>query len=286
MRQQDKSDVSSNPLVSVVMPAYNSEITILQSIQSVLAQSYDHWELLIIDDASKDRTADMVKVQHTDQRIKLIRNTVNMGPAKSRNIGLDKARGDFVAFLDADDFWAKEKLQTQISFMQREDCTISFTTYWRVDETGSKMLYKKVAIPKVGYDDLLDHNSIGCLTALFDRRKLPDIRFFDPSEFIEINKVYSLLKHRIKGRMGHEDYVFWLSALRPAQGRPALLAHGIDTPLAFYRVSTGSFSGDKVQAAIYQWLIYRYVEKLPFWKSIKHFGRYALKGIYIQLRSR
>lgn len=286
MQQQDKSNASKYPLVSIVMPAYNSENTILQSIKSVLSQSYDHWELLIIDDASNDKTVDIVSIEQTDARITLTRNNTNLGPAKSRNVGLDMANGDFVAFLDADDYWAREKLETQLSFMRRVGCLISFTTYWRVDETGSKMLFRKTAVPKIDYNTLLDHNGIGCLTAIFDRNKLPDIRFSDPSEFIKTCDVNNFLKYRLRGRVGHEDYVFWLSVLRPTQGRPTIVAHGIDIPLAFYRVSNNSVSSDKLQAAIYQWFIYQYVEKLPFWKSLKHFSVYALKGIYTQLRSR
>ncbi|MBL4873996.1 MAG: glycosyltransferase family 2 protein [Rhodobacteraceae bacterium] len=286
MRQNNHSNTQLNPLVSVVMPAYNSKSTINQSIHSVLAQTYENWELLIIDDASSDNTAALILEEHADARIRLIKNDQNLGPAKSRNIGLDNANGDYIAFLDADDFWAKEKLKTQMAFMMLKECTISFTSYWRVDETGLNKLYEKTAAPEIGYNNLLDHNGIGCLTAIFDRRKLPEIRFLDPSEFIKSGNVNGLLKRLLKGRVGHEDYVFWLSALRPAQGRPTPIAHGIDIPLAFYRVSTSSFSGNKFQAAIYQWFIYRYVEKLPLWRSIQHFSRYALKGIYTQLRSR
>lgn len=286
MQQHNNSNDNSNPLISIVMPAYNSEKTVSKSIESVLKQTFNNWELIIIDDASNDQTAEIVSDKFKDTRIKLIRNATNLGPANARNIGLDGVKGTYVAFLDADDFWANEKLEIQVSFMQKKGCAISYTTYWRVNESASRILNKKTAAPQIGYAGLLNSNGIGCLTAMFDRHKLPNIRFVDPSDFLESEGVSWLLKHYLQGRVGHEDYVFWLSVLRPTMGQPALLAYGIEQSLAFYRVSTDSFSGNKVQAAIYQWFIYRHVEKLPFWKSIKHFSRYALLGLLTQFRSR
>ena len=274
------------PQISIVMPAFNSEETISASIQSVLSQTFKNWELIIVDDASEDGTAKLVFREYDDKRIKLIQNSANMGPAGARNVALECATGDFVAFLDADDLWTPEKLKLQLSFMQNNNCAISFTSYWRLGKTDSQKHQEKKAAKKISYEALLDQNGIGCLTAMIDRRKLPNLRFSNLSEIMGSVKTNRLLKFLLKGRVGHEDYAFWLAALRPQEGQPPLLAYGLDEPLAYYRVSSGSFSANKFQAALSQWFIYRYVENLTFWRSLKHFSRYAFTGVYSRWRSR
>jgi len=274
------------PQISIVMPAFNSEETISASIESVLSQTFKNWELIIVDDASEDGTAKLVLREYDDKRIKLIQNSANMGPAGARNVALECATGDFVAFLDADDLWTPEKLKLQLSFMQNNNCAISFTSYWRLGKTDSQKHQEKKAAKVISYEDLLDQNGIGCLTAMIDRRKLPNLRFSNLSEIMGSVKTNRLLKFLLKGRVGHEDYAFWLSALRPLEGQPPLLALGLDEPLAYYRVSSGSFSANKFQAALSQWFIYRYIENLTFWRSLKHFSRYAFTGVYSRWRSR
>lgn len=243
-------------LVSVIMPAYNCQAFLKDSVSSVVAQTYRSWELIIVDDASKDETQLVAQeLAAADNRIRVLRLEKNGGVANARNRGLDAARGRFIAFLDSDDLWLPEKLKTQIEFMKSSGAAFTFTQYRRFSNSGA--LSKPIAVrPKVSYRQLLKGNVIGCLTVIIDRAKIPD-----PS----------------MPYIRHEDYVTWLRILRSGN-----VANGIPCDLARYRVASGSVSGDKKRAASWTWNIYRNVEGLSLARSSWYFLNYFLHAIYVR----
>ncbi|MCS3507917.1 glycosyltransferase family 2 protein [Achromobacter sp. JUb104] len=223
----------NKPLVSIVMPAFNAQRFIAEAIRSVLAQTYSNWELLVVDDSSTDDTAQIVKAfQQGEDRIRYRRSASNMGVVNSRNLALDTARGEYVAFLDADDVWETFKLDRQVAFMEETGVAISYGDYVRMDGDGRE-LGKVLAPEVVRYERLLRSNFIGNLTGIFRRVDLAGLRFEDSK---------------------HEDYLFWLRALGQVEVARATPS---SEPLARYRVSSSSMSANKFHAARWQWAIYR-----------------------------
>lgn len=243
-------------LVSVVMPAHNSESLLQESVRSVMAQTYADWELLIVDDASTDRTLTMAReLALSDGRIRVIEMERNGGVAAARNTGIRAATGQYLAFLDSDDLWLPEKLQTQVQFMQQSGAAFSFTQYRRFGRDGS--LSKPVRVPsRVNHRQLLRGNVIGCLTVLIDRSRISEVEM--PST-------------------KHEDYVTWLGLLR--SGGEAL---GLPQDLARYRVSSTSVSGNKTRSAAWTWNIYRRTEGFHPLKSAWYFMNYVLHAIRVR----
>lgn len=242
-------------LVSIITPMYNSEKFIEGTINSVLSQTYQEWEMLIIDDCSTDNCSNIVKSYiQNDSRIKYIRTETNQGVSHARNVALENASGQFIAFLDSDDQWESSKLEKQIAFMKESNSAITFTAYELMDENTNK-LNKAIRIPKtVDYKKLLKGNVMGCLTVVIDKTKID----------FEI---------KMSG-VPHEDYVLWLSILKKGY-----LAYGIDEVLALYRKSSTSLSGNKIKAAKWTWNIYRNVEKIPLPVAIYYFINYGINGI-------
>lgn len=245
---------SSSPRTSIIIPAFNAEQHIAESIQSVIQQTDPDWELLITDDCSTDSTADIINIfAQKDPRIRYFKNDTNSGAAASRNHSIKNASGRFIAFLDSDDRWTADKLEKQISFMTKNNFPLSYTDYWITDSTGK--IQRKRSIPKkINYSKLLKTNYIGCLTAVYDSHIL--------------GKQYMPL---IKKR---QDYGLWLKILKLTR-----FAYGLDEPLAFYRVHKGSLSANKLDAAKYTWKLYRNVEKLNIIKSAYYFMNYSIRGI-------
>lgn len=240
-------------LVSVITAAFNSASSIGDSIKSVQAQTYKDWEMFIVDDDSEDNTCQIVEqFAKSDSRIRLIRHQQNTGPAKSRNTGIEAAGGRYIAFLDSDDLWLPDKLESQTAFMGKHECALSCTAYKKIDENGN-IVGSTVGVPdRTDYQKLLFTNVIGNLTAMYDVRKL--------------GKVYLPV-------VAHEDYALWLKILKMGYE-----AYGLNECLALYRIRSNSVSGNKIKAASYQWKIYRELEKLSLHKSISCFVRYAYYG--------
>jgi len=153
--------------VSIITPAYNSEKTIGEAIQSVLNQTYQNWEMIIINDCSRDQTLQIVITYSLkDNRITVIDLERNNGVANARNIGIKKAKGRYIAFLDSDDLWSPQKLSKQVDFMKEKKCYFSYTAYEIISADGSK-LDKTVSVPpEQEYEILLKQNTIGCLTVM------------------------------------------------------------------------------------------------------------------------
>lgn len=242
--------MKSIPLVSIVMPAYNAVKTIGQSIDSVQAQIFTDWELLVVDDCSSDETCSIVRgYTSIDNRINLIQQPTNAGPARARNVALRAARGRYIAFLDSDDCWPPQKLERQVNFMIERKSVLSYTLYRRF-MADIKQPGPLVELPSsFTYTGLLKNTGIGCLTAMIDRE------LSGPIEFPLIR---------------HEDYALWLSILKRG-----VVAHGLMEDLGRYRVSKSSISGNKFKSASWVWNIYRHVEKLNPLYAVWYFSHYA-----------
>jgi len=216
------------------------------AIESVLAQTYRHWELIIVDDASTDDTLQVISKYLIDTyNIQLIRLQTNHGAAFCRNKAISLAKGEYIAFLDSDDFWAKDKLSTQISFMQKMQCDVCFTSYLQVDECGNSLNKRINAIPTLSYKKLLLNNYIGNLTGIYNASVLGKI--FCP----EIPK--------------RQDWALWLTAVEMSDKR----ALGIAEDLAFYRVRSDSMSANKVKLLKHNFNLY-----------YKHLGFSAVKSMF------
>ena len=161
----------SQSLVSIIMPSYNSDGTILESIQSVLSQTYKNWELIIVDDRSTDNTWQVIQT-YADKydNIRVYQNKENLGAGASRNFAIKKARGRFIAFLDSDDLWTEDKLAEQIPFMLENNYPLTYTHYSRF--TSEEELSVVTAPEYTTYKKLMYSNVIGCLTAVYDAQAL------------------------------------------------------------------------------------------------------------------
>lgn len=241
------------PLVSIITPLYNSEKYIGETIESVLNQTYRNWEMLIVDDCSKDNGVKIVnEYVLKDKRIKLFKNEKNEGVSFTRNKAIDLSQGIYIAFLDSDDLWKKEKLEKQISFMEKNNIDLSYTGYEKINMDGSLRGEIKV-LKKIDYKELLKNCLIGFLTAIYLKEKF---------------KIYRFKKTKA------EDYVFWLEIFKQID-----YAYGIQESLAYYRVSNNSRSSNKLDIVSFHWKIYREYEKLNFLKAVYYYFIYIKRGI-------
>ncbi len=248
------STFANNDLVSIITPLYNKEKFVEATILSVLSQTYTEWEMIIIDDCSTDKSADIVnKYCQMDSRIRYYKNNKNSGVAKSRNRAISLAKGRYIAFLDADDLWKVDKLEKQISFMEKESCTFCYSACEVIDEQDNLIKEKRKVPAVVDYSSLLKGNAIPCLTVVLDRLH------FDKIELT---------------RIGHEDYVLWLELLQNGEK-----AQGLDEVLATYREYKSSLSSNKVMSAKWVWKIYRTHLKVGFFKSCVYFIYYSCNAL-------
>lgn len=239
------------PVVSVIIPAYNAEKYIMDAINSVRSQTFEDWELIVIDDCSTDSTCSVVEsMALVDGRIRLVKNETNIGVAEARNYGLELCKGSYAAFLDSDDIWYPEKLEKQLEQIYKEDADIVFTSYDVIDADGNKTKSGYIVPEKVTYDELLKENVIGCSTVLMSK------------------KIFG--KHRFSAEFYHEDYVLWLDLLSVG-----IKAVGCPQILAAWRLLENSRSFNKRGAAMERWKIYRNHCKLPVIKSIALMCAYA-----------
>jgi teichuronic acid biosynthesis glycosyltransferase TuaG len=244
----------TEPLVSIVMPAFNACLTISQAIDSVLLQKYKNWELLLVNDCSTDKTG-LIAEQYADKdsRIKVLSNRTNQGVARSRNLALEARSGDYVSFLDADDLWLDNKLSTQISSLSSKT-VFSYMPYSMIDQNG-KFIRSYFPPKSIDYKTLLLGNVMGALTVTLQ------------SEFMG-NAKFPL--------RGHEDYALWLSLLR--KGGIAIRS-GDDSGYAKYRIHSSSLTSSKLRAASWQWEIYREEEGLSILKSSALMCSYAYRAL-------
>lgn len=212
-------------LVSIIMPSYNTERFISESIQSVLNQTYTEWELLIVDDCSLDNTDEVVKPFLKDTRIRYLKNERNVGAAVSRNKALREAKGKWIAFLDSDDLWLPEKLEKQIKFMSEEHCHFSYTSYAEIDIDGKKTGVHVTGPKRISKAGMYNYCWPGCLTVMYDRSKIGLIQIAD------IKK--------------NNDYAMWLKVCRKAE------CFFLNEELALYRRGRlGSVSTNSIRTMI------------------------------------
>lgn len=222
-------------LVSIIMAAYNAEKTIELAIESVLNQTYSNFELLVINDCSKDGTAKLVEAfSAKDNRVRLISNEKNSGVSYTRKHGLEEAKGSWIAILDSDDAWTPEKLEKQIALQKRMNADLLFTGSAFMDSDGRPIDWYLHAPAEVTYRQLLKQNVLSNSSALVRK------------------ELYA--KHYAIGDGMHEDFAIWLSILK--EGKKA---YGVDEPLLIYRIAKSSKSGNKIKAAKMNWNTYRYV---------------------------
>ena len=243
---------------SIVMPAYNAQAHIAESIQSVLTQTDTDWELVIADDASTDETAGIIQ-GFRDERIKYHHSARQLGQGGARNLALSAARGRYIAFLDSDDIWIPEKLEKQHQFMKSQACSLVCTDYIKIDSTG-RICSRIIRGPgKIQYRTLLGGNCIAISTAMVDTQVHGRFRF--------------------RADVRSEDYALWLFLLR--QGGMAMR---MKETLMQYRVHKQSVSRDRFGSARNNWNIYRNYEKLSLFTSLVSMCRYAVSGTLKLLR--
>lgn len=249
----------TNPMVSVIMPAYRCAQTITRAIDSVLKQKVE-LELIVINDCSPDDLDQVMKSYADNPVILYVKNEKNLGAAASRNKGIAMARGKYVAFLDADDWWMEEKLTKQIQKMEEEKAVLCCTARELMTPDG-QLTGRVIPVHEtITYRQLLHHNSINCSSVL--------IR----SEVIK--------NYRMEHEDSHEDYILWLQILRKYQK-----ACGVNEPLLKYRLSSGGKSGNKLKSAKMTYLAYRY-SGFGYVRSIWYFCCYAVHGVWKYVRAR
>ncbi len=241
---------SIKDLVSIVMPVFNAQATLKTTIESVMNQSYKNWELILVNDASSDHSAEIAHaLMAKDKRILWVELIHNAGAAKSRNLAIDKARGQYIAFLDSDDVWDSKKLDKQLKFMKENAYAFTFTAF----KTSKGRIFK--APEQLNYKQLIINNSIGCLTVIIDRNLTGE--FLMPDY-----------------RRG-QDHLTWLMLMERGN-----TAYGLNEVLATYTVgNTTSLSGNKIRSARRQWFNYRHVLGLPLMRSIFYFIGYTYTGV-------
>ena len=166
-----------NSLVSIITPSYNSSKFIGECVHSVISQTFSNWEMIIVDDCSNDNSRNIISnFSKKDKRIRSIFLEENIGAAAARNIAIKKAEGTYIAFLDSDDIWIKDKLEKQIAFMNEKDIAFSFTCYQPISEDGMEK-YSVIKVPKkMSYHSYLKNTIIGCLTVIIDKEKTGDFQ--------------------------------------------------------------------------------------------------------------
>lgn len=240
--------------VSIITPTFNSAKFIAETIQSVQNQTYQNWELIIVDDGSSDETISIIQqIQKTEHRINLVIQPKNVGPAITRNIGIELAQGKYLTFLDADDLWFPDFIQNSITTIQQTKVPFVFSSYRRADE-ALNFIYSDFIVPqKVTYTDILKTNSISCLTAFLDVEVL--------------GKKFMPIIHK------RQDMGLWLQYLKEIP-----FAHGIQEPKAIYRIRKNSLSRKKSDLIKYQWQFYREVENLSVIQSVYYMVHWMVRG--------
>lgn len=256
----------TSPQVSIIMPSYNSAEFIGASIDSILAQSYTLWELLVVDDCSSDDSCEIVeRYAQRDSRVRLIRLTENSGAAVSRNRALEQVQGRYIAFCDSDDRWLPEKLERQLDLMTSEDLDVCYSSYIECDERGEN-LGIIIARKQVDYRQMVRNDYMGFLTFIFDTHKVGLPQF-------------PLLKKR-------QDWAYKLLVMQKAKR-----AKSVMEPLAYYRVRRGSLSRQKMGLVRYNLDVYRKVLHFSVIKAwaiflLEFMPRYIIKRWIYRISNR
>lgn len=241
-------------LVSIVMPAYNCEKYVVEAVNSVLAQTYQNWELLVLDDGSKDNTLQMInEFRNKDSRIRPLQNEKNMGVSATRNRGIELASGDWIAFLDSDDMWEPSKLEKQLEIAEKKAAEFLFTGSSYINEEGEP--YKGIfEVPEiVTYKRVRNQNVVSCSSVLVKKKYFENIKME-------------------KDEM-HEDYAVWLRILKLG-----VTAYGVNEPLLIYRISRNSKSGNKMKTIKMTYKVFRFIGINPIW-SVYFMMRHVIASV-------
>ncbi|NBL65793.1 glycosyltransferase [Flavobacterium sp. NST-5] len=250
------------PLVSIVTPAFNSAQFIAETIQSVQNQTYQNWEMIIVDDFSTDETVAEISKFLEDSRIKCFQLKENSGAGIARQKAVDLAKGNFIAFLDADDLWLPEKLSKQINFLQKNNLPFTFSFYNCINDQGTN-LNKIVKAPQIlTFRQLFWRNHIGNLTGIYS------VDFFGKIAISRFRK--------------RQDWMMWLVILKKIK-----IAQPVPEVLASYRVRKSSVSSSKINLLKHNYNVYRHFHKLSAVESVFCmmgflFVHFFLKAKYIE----
>lgn len=240
--------------VSIIVPVYNAENYIEQTINSILAQDYENWELLLVENGSTDKSVEKIK-QFSDERIRLIVMEGNAGAANARNEGMRQATGTYVGYVDADDLWSPDKLSRQIAFMKEKEAAFCFTGYEFGDE-NAEGTGKIVKVPEtLVYKQALSNTTIFTSTVMFDTRLLDKNKLYMPN-------------------VKSEDSALWFQILREG-----VTAYGLNENLVTYRRPANSLSSNKLEAMRRIWNLYRKQEKLNVFYSMYLFVGWAFRAV-------
>ena len=243
-----------DPLVSIIITTYNAEKFIEKTLESVFSQTYKNWELIIVDDCSKDRTLIEIKnfIKNSHNKMVIKKNKQNLG-SQSRNVGINQARGKYLAFIDHDDRWLPEKLEIQVKFHEFTTCPVSCTYYRRFNKKG--FVGKLITTPKkITYQNLLIQNTIGFSSVMVN--------------FSILNN-FSMFKNKVS------DHVTWLNLLK---NNYEIKTVKKDLMRYYYDSSTGS--GNKFSMAKEKWYILRNIEKISTIVSVIIMIQYFFKSLW------
>lgn len=240
------------------MPSFNTGRFIKEAINSVINQTYTNWELIIVDDCSNDDTNEIIN-SFEDSRIKYLKNDTNMGAAICRNRALKEAKGKWIAFLDSDDLWKKDKLEKQIGFMEKGGYDFSYTNYIEMDEKSTPNGIIVTGPKKISKNKMYDYCWPGCLTVMYSAEKIGLIQIED------IKK--------------NNDYAMWLKICKKAD------CYLLDEELAMYRKRNGSISNHKYWKLIkWHYKLYREAEHNSMIRSIFNTCRNMIGGVYKKIK--
>lgn len=247
-------ETTKQPLITVVMPNYNGRRFVEQAIDSVLNQTYSNFELLVVDDCSKDDSLQLIQQKaQSDDRIRVIALEYNAGVANARNVGIKEAKGAFIALLDNDDLWTEDKLERQLA-LANKGADIVYCSYDFIDEQNNSIKKPFIVPQQTNFNKMLASSVISCSTS-FIKTELMQAHPFNPDFY-------------------HEDYVLWMELLRVCS-----TAYGDQKVLMHYRQVNGSRSNKKGNAAKERWNTYRKALKLNAVTSAWAFARYAVNGV-------
>ena len=242
-------------LVSIIMPSYNTGAYIMDSIQSVLSQTYNNWELIIVDDNSTDNTRSILELYRCDDRIRVLYNDKNLGAAISRNRAIRSAKGRWIAFLDSDDLWLPDKLQKQLYFMIDNDYHFSYSNYRLIDNEGEELGVLVTGPSVITKELFFDYCWPGCLTVMYDQS------FIGPIEIRDIKK--------------NNDYAMWLEICKYSN------CYLLNDDLALYRTNRkDSISNHSYLSLVYwHYMLFRLCENMNCFQSVYHTMRNVVFGV-------
>lgn len=250
-----KEEYKMNKLVSIIVPVYNTEKFIQDTIDCILNQTYKNFEVIFVDDMSTDRSIEIIKENiKKDKRIKLIQVKKKLNAANARNLGIKEAQGKYIAYLDSDDLWVNDKLEKQVKFMKKNNCAFSYTGYAFADINGKPINYVYVPF-KLNYKKAIKNTTIFTSTVMFDIEKIKKEEIYMPN-------------------VKSEDTACWWKILKNNYE-----AYGLNEILTFYRRSSNTLSSNKIEAIKRIWNLYRNQEHMNILYSCYNFMFWAFNAV-------